>query len=141
MEMKCRRYGTFVTDSEIDFNNEFSGNYVICANDELVEMTDRLRFYQYGFTDLVSKTVAEDIRSGKYLSVRANSDLVDADNDVYYTFYVMFDAKNKEIKLEAQCNNGEQDDFVFYDLPLAPQDKEDITMWLIGQLTKDLFNN
>lgn len=138
MEMKCGKYGMFVTDGDVDFNNEFNGNYMICANDELVEMTDRVRFYQYGLTDLFSEAVAENIKA---ITTKANSDLINTDNDVYYVFYLMFDAKNKEIKLEAQCNHGEQDDFVFYELPLALQDKEDITMWLIGQLSKDLFNN
>ena len=138
MKMKCGRYGIFVTDGEVDFSNEFSGNYVICANDELIEMTDRVRFYLYGFTDLVSEVAAERIKT---IAARVNSDLINTDNDVYYTFYLMFDAKNKEIKLEAQCNHGEQDDFVFYELPLALQDKEDIAMWLIGQLSKDLYNN
>lgn len=76
----------FVTDEDVDFNNEFNGNYVVCANDELIEMTDRVRFYQYGLTDLVSEIVAENIRT---ISTRANTDLVNADNDVYYTFYLL----------------------------------------------------
>ena len=86
-------------------------------------------------------SAAETIIVIASITTKANSDLINTDNDVYYVFYLMFDAKNKEIKLEAQCNHGEQDDFVFYELPLALQDKEDITMWLIGQLSKDLFNN
>lgn len=60
------------------------GNILLCATDELVDITNMIREEQ-GNTDLVTEY---------------------SDNDVYYNFYLNYNTKAKEILIEATCNNG-----------------------------------
>lgn len=134
MEVRCGRYGIIRTDDEVDFDNEHRGNYVICANDELVRAVDMIRYFD-GCLDLVSENFVNEAKENPELR-EANTD-----NDVWYNFYLMFNLKKDEIKLQAQCNNGEKDDFVFYELPLYKEEKKEMRLWLLRQLAKDLYNN
>lgn len=89
-------------------NGEYDGNYVIPATDELIEITNKIRERQ-GNTDLVG---------------------VDYENDVYYTYYLCFNADNNEITLQAEVSHGEKDDFVWYTIELFPEEKE-MLMWKV----------
>lgn len=97
---------------DIDLNigdNVTSGNFIVCTTDELIDITNNIRLQQ-GNTDIVS---------------------INKDNDVYYTFYLMFDANNEIIKLIAECNHGEKDDYVIYELPLSAKEKEKLMFLII----------
>ena len=88
-------------DLELDLEN--NGNFYIPATDELVEIVDKIRKRQ-GYTDLVFGPVEE--------------------NDVYYNFYLTFDAINQEINIEAICHNGQEDDYESYYIPLFPEEEK-----------------
>lgn len=100
-------------------NGEYDGNYVIPATDELVEITNKLRERQ-GNTDLVG---------------------VDYDNDVYYTFYLCFNADKKEISLQAEVAHGEKDDYVWYVIDLFPEEKEMLLWKVIRGLLIEIENS
>ncbi len=138
MEIVCGMYGTFITDQEVDFTNDHCGNYVICANDNLVRVTDMVRFKNHCY-DLVSESRVNKIKQSLFSRGITIPEL-NADNDVYYTFYLMFDLDKDETSLEAQCCNGKEDDFVFYKLPMYKEEKEGVKSWLIKQLARDLYN-
>lgn len=83
-------------------NGEYDANYVVPATDELVDITNKIRERQ-GNTDLVG---------------------VEYENDVYYTFYLYFNADKKEIILYAAVAHGKKDDWVWYPIDLLPEEKE-----------------
>ena len=70
---------------------------------------------------------------------QGNTDIVsiDNDNEVYYTFYLYFDADKKEIKLQAECNHGEKDDYVWYELPLSVEEKEMLMFMVIKHFIEE----
>ena len=89
-------------------NGEYDGNYVVPATDELIEITNKIRERQ-GNTDLVG---------------------VDYENDVYYTYYLNFNADKREISLGAEVAHGEKDDYVWYNIDLFPEEKK-MLMWKV----------
>ena len=89
-------------------NGEYDGNYVVPATDELIDITNIIRERQ-GNTDLVGTNYA---------------------NDVYYTFYLYFNADKKETSLQAEVAHGEKDDFMTYEISLSPEEKE-MLMWKV----------
>ena len=102
---------------DIDLGNgENEGNYVIPATDELIEITNKIRKRQ-GNTDLVG---------------------VEYENDVYYTFYLNFNADKKEISLQAEVAHGEKDDYVFYAIDLFPEEKEMLLWKVVRELLIEL---
>lgn len=101
---------------ELDLDYENTGTFYIPATDELVELTNNIRKRQDN-TDLVG---------------------VEYDNDVYYNFYLMFDAPKQEIKLQASCNHGEKDDWVWYNIPLFPEEEKMLMFKVIGALVQEL---
>lgn len=109
------RYGNLEI-GDVDFTNTMSGSFIVSATEKLVDVTNDIRMKK-GNTDIVS---------------------VDNDNEVYYTFYLQFDIDKREIKLQAECNHGEKDDYVWYDLPLSTEEKEVILFKIIEYLVKEL---
>lgn len=93
-------------------------NYLVPATDELIEVTNKIRTRQ-GNTDLVG---------------------VNYDNDVYYTYYLIFNADKKEISLQVEVAHGEKDDFVWYTIDLFPEEKEMLTWKVIKELLKEIEN-
>jgi len=89
-------------------NGAYDGNYVVPATDELIDITNKIRKRQ-GNTDLVE---------------------VNCENDVYYTFYLIFNTDSKEISLQAEVAHGEKDDFVWYTIDLFPEEKE-MLLWKV----------
>lgn len=89
-------------------NGTVDGNYYVPSTDELIDITNAIRKRQ------------------------GNNDLVgcDFDNDVYYNYYLYFNGDTKELKLQAVCNYGEKDDYVWYDIDLFPEEKE-MLMWKV----------
>ena len=88
-------------------NGEYDGNYVIPATDELIEITNKIREKQ------------------------GNTELVGTDeNDVFYTYYLCFNADKKDITLQAEVSHGKKDDFVWYTIALFPEEKE-MLMWKV----------
>ena len=97
-------------------NGEYDGNYVVPATDELIEITNKMRERQ-GNTDLVG---------------------VEYENDVYYTFYLNFNADKKEISLQAEVAHGEKVDYVFYAIDLFPEEKEMLLWKVVRELLIEL---
>lgn len=113
-------YIDFVDRDFLDFtNDEYEGNIVLCATDELIRLTNNIRKEQ-GNEDLVG---------------------VDYDNNVYYNFYLMFNTKEKEVSIQAVCNYGEKDDEVWYKLPMTTEEERNVMFVLIECLAKELYNN
>ena len=102
-------------DLELDYDN--TGNFYIPATDELVEAVDRIRARE-GYTDLVFGPVEE--------------------NDVYYNFYLTFDAPDKDISIEAICHHGQEDDYASYYIPLFPEEEKMLMFKIIGALVQEL---
>lgn len=104
--------------SFLDFSDgESAGNIILCATDELIDITNNIR-KECGYTDLVE---------------------VDCDNDVYYNFYLMFDTNRKEVSIQAVCNNGEKDDYVWYKLPMTIEEEKNVTFTLIKCLAREVM--
>lgn len=101
-------------DLELDLEN--NGNFYIPATDELVEAVDKIRSRQ-GYTDLVFGL---------------------EDNDVYYNFYLTFDAPNQEIGIEAICHHGQEDDYESYYIPLFPEEEKMLVFKVIGALVQEI---
>ena len=110
----------FIDRDFIDFTREeHEGNLLLVATDELINITNAIRKNQ-GNTDLVG---------------------VEYDNEVYYTFYLMFNTTEKTISIQAECNHGEKDDFVWYELPMNPREKVNVMFQLIGILAREIYNS
>ncbi len=101
---------------ELDLGYENSGNFYVPATDELVEIVDKIRARE-GYTDLVFGL---------------------EDNDVYYNFYLGFDATNQEIDIQAICHCGEEDDYASYDIPLFPEEEKMLMFKVVGALVQEL---
>lgn len=108
--------------SEIEFNSETEFSYAVEGNTEkLIEYVNKKRA-EKGYTDLVG------------------GDVIDYDNDVYYTFGLFFNfLEPMEFMLYTICNHGEKDDFVEYVISLTPKEKEMLLMKVIEQLARDLY--
>ena len=101
-------------DLELDCDN--TGNFYVPATDELVEIVDKIRARE-GYTDLVFGL---------------------EDNDVYYNFYLTFDAPNQEIGIQAICHHGEEDDYAPYCIPLFLEEEKMLMFKVIGALVQEL---
>lgn len=101
---------------DLDLDYENTGTFYIPATDELVELTNNIRKCQ-GNVDLVG---------------------VEYDNDVYYNFYLMFDVPKQEIKLQANCNNSEEDDWAWYDIQLFPEEEKMLMFKVIEALIQEV---
>lgn len=77
----------------------------------------------------------------KYVKNGGHTDLVgvEYENEVYYNFYLMFDTKKQEIRLEAECNYGEKDDETFYELPMSEEEKISVIWQLNQMLAEEIF--
>lgn len=104
-------------DSDL-LNGEQGGSYVIPATDELIDVTNKIRERQ-GNTDLVG---------------------INYENDVYYTYYLIFNADKKEISLQAEVAHGEKDDYVWYTIDLLPEEKQMLIWKVIKMLLVDMEN-
>ena len=80
--------GQWYSDTEISF-------ILDDETGELIDRVDEIR-RELGYKDLVS----------------------DSDNDVYYNFYLLYRPADSYIKVTATCNNGEEDDWHSYELPM-----------------------
>lgn len=93
------------------------GVFCIPATNELVELINKIRERQ-GNTDLVS---------------------INHNNNVYYEFYLYFDAEETyQIKLQAVCNYGKKDDRVWYEIDLLPEEKTMLMFKVIKELVNEL---
>lgn len=97
---------------------QYVGNYIIPATDELIGITNKIRERQ-GNTDLVG---------------------IDYENDVYYTYYLYFNAEKKKITLQAEVSHGEKDDYMCYTIKLLPKEKEMLMWKIIRELLVDIEN-
>lgn len=52
----------------------------------------------------------------------------DADNEVYYDFYLEVNYRNHNVTMTGICKNAEKDDYADYDIPLSDADKK-ILLW------------
>ena len=79
-------------------------------------------------------TIVNDIRK-----VFGNTDLVefDADNDVYYNFYLACMPNERKVQILAICHHGELDDYATYVLPMTSEEKEDLMFQAIKELIKE----
>lgn len=104
----------------LDFTNgEHSGNITLCSTDELVEITNAIRKEQ-GNLDLVGWEYG---------------------NEVYYNFYLMFNTNEKTVSIQALCNHGELDDYVYYQLPMTQEEERNLLFTLINILTTEIYYN
>ena len=94
--------------------NLYSVDLQIAATEELIDLTNDIRRSR-GCTDLVE---------------------VDADNEVYYNFYLVCYPEKHGVKILAICNHGELDDYKMYMLPMNDEEKESVTFQLIQELMK-----
>lgn len=118
------RYENLIVDVvDVDFldftNEECEGNVVLYGTDELIDITNDIR-KEFGYTDLVE---------------------VDCDNNVYYNFYLVFNVNRKEVSIHAVCNYGEEDDEVWYKLPMTTEEERNVMFVLIECLAKELYNS
>ena len=89
--------GEWMDEHEISFIlEEYTGSLI----DKVNKMREKL-----GYTDIVS---------------------VGVDNDVYYNFYVMYRPSCDYVSVIAVCNNGEQDDWMTYDIKLSDNDMNEL---------------
>lgn len=110
----------FVDRDFIDFTHEeHEGNLLLVATDELIAITNDIR-KKLGYTDLV---------------------VADYDNEVYYSFLLTFNTTEKTIGIQAECNHGEKDDFVCYELPMNPKEKVHVMFKLIEALAREIYNS
>lgn len=97
---------------------KYDGNYCVPATNELIEITNRIRAGR-GNTDLVG---------------------VNYDNDVYYTYYLLFNVDEKEITLQVEVAHGEKDDFVWYTIDLSQEEREMLIWKVIEELLSEIEN-
>lgn len=110
----------FIDRDFLDFTDkEHEGNIILCGTSELIDITNEIR-KQQGNTDLVT---------------------VDADNEVYYDFYLMFDTRKKKISIQAVCNFGEKDDEAYYELPMTEEEKVNVMFQLVEILARELYES
>lgn len=100
-------------------SGEHEGNIVLVTTDELVDITNEIR-KKYGYTDLVG---------------------IEYENEVYYNFYLMFDAEKKTISIQAVCNYGEKDDEVYYELPMTEEERKNVIWKLVNMLATEIYNS
>ena len=118
------RYENLMIDTlDRDFlnftNEEYEGNVVLIPIEELVTITNTIRKEQ-GNTDLVGS---------------------EYDNEVYYNFYLMFNALTRTIRIQAVCNYGEKDDEVWYQLPMTQEEERNTMFTLLRCFIKELYEN
>ena len=104
-DMKDRYKNVQINSKERDClmkDAECAGDFEVAASDCLISMADQIR-KEKGYTDLAS----------------------DSDNEVWYNFYLAF--TDEDIQLTFTCNNGENDDWATYQLPMT--DHEKLCMW------------
>lgn len=94
--------------------NLYSVDLQIAATEELIDLTNDIRRSK-GCTDLVE---------------------VDADNEVYYNFYLVCYPEKHGVKILSICNHGELDDHKMYVLPMTDEERESVTFQLIQELMK-----
>lgn len=97
----------------------FEGDIALCGSEELISITNEIHKKQ-GNTDLVG---------------------TDDENDVYYNFYLAFNAQTKEVSIQAICNYGEKDDEVSYKLPMTAEEEKNVLFTLISCLAKEVYEN
>lgn len=95
--------------------NEDSVDFQIEATNELITMVNDIRKV-FGNTDLVE---------------------VDADNEVYYNFYLACMPNERKVQISAICHHGELDDYVTYELPMTSEEKENLMFQAIKELIKE----
>ncbi len=113
------RYQNLSIDSaDLDLGDgAANGVFVVSPTDELIDVTNEIRTGK-GYTDMAGKD----------------------NSGVYYTFYLYFNADKKEIKLQAECNYGERDDEVRYDLQISAEEKESFMFLIIKYFTDKEWN-
>ena len=100
---------------EDTFINEDSVDFQIEATNELITTVNDIR-KALGNTDLVE---------------------VDADNEVYYNFYLVCNPNTRYVSITAICHHGELDDYAEYVLPLTGAEAMDLTFQAIKELIKE----
>lgn len=75
----------------------------------------------------------------KYREKTGHSDLVsDANNDVYYTFYLEYDTKIQECNLYGIVNHSMKDDYMAYEFPMMQSEKTYLLFKVIERLEEIL---
>lgn len=109
------RYMHLEADTDPDYiqvtENGQAGSISLCATEELIEIVNEIRS-GLGYTDLIG-----------------------ADNEVYYDFYLCFDISAQSVSILAICNYGEADDKKNYELPMTEEEKHSVVWQLIRFLT------
>ncbi len=82
---------------------------------KLISMADTIR-KKAGYTDLASQM----------------------NNEVYYNFYLYFDAEKMAIRLYFVTNCSEKDDYADYDLPITNKEKEMLLYKIIKTQLKEI---
>ena len=101
--------------AELYIDRDGYGDYLAYCDDLHDWLNDKRK--SYGYTDLVT---------------------LECDNDVYYDFYLMFDAEKHKIELQGKCNYGEMDDEVWYKVDLTREEEEMLIWKLINKLTIEI---
>lgn len=83
---------------------------------KLISMADAIR-KKAGYTDLASQM----------------------NNEVYYNFYLYFDAEKMAIRLYFVTNCSEKDDYADYDLPITNKEKEMLLYKIIKTQLKEIL--
>lgn len=119
---KCERYKKL--DTNLDdpeciqiTDKKQEGNIILSSSDELISITNNIR-KEKGFTDMAGEP----------------------DSEVYYNFYLEFNAAEKYLKLAAVCEGGEQDDCAIYELPMSNGEQRNVMWQLIGMLSTGIYN-
>ena len=92
------------------------GNFGVFSNDQVIDWIETLRKAN-GQNDFIADSNYE--------------------NDIYYNFSVEFDFSKKEVKLIGVPFGTEQDDCVYYECQLTPEEKEYIMWLIIYELSKE----
>ena len=87
------------------------------ANDELIEELNKIR-KKYGYTDLVKS---------------------DLENDVWYSFTLVFELHRKDVRIAGFVNHGKEDDYRSYELPMNSEEKTNILFQLLNFLAREAW--
>lgn len=97
-------------------NGKLGGTIDIEASEKLIRVLNEVRL-EKGYKDIVDYNI---------------------ENDVWYTFSIVFDEETGTLVLSGFVNRSEKDDYAIYALPMEEEDKADVKRQLEAFLTSNV---
>lgn len=97
-------------------NGKLGGTIDIEASEKLIRVLNEVRL-EKGYKDIVDYNI---------------------ENDVWYTFSIIFDEETGTLALSGFVNRSEKDDYAIYALPMEEEDKADVKRQLEAFLTSNV---